>query len=566
MTPFAGQCQPYRHRYILTDSAGAGVISSRSQEFADSASVVRHLRAELTGLLREGYLAASIDSVRFDSLQVTAWLFKGGTYHWAKITPDSTAEKVLKQIPGRTGKIFSGPFNPAELASVQDKIIRYMENEGYPFASVSLGDVTIADGGISGRLKLKDNGRYTIDSIIIKGNAGIKGRYFQKLTGIAPGDVYQENKLSAISRRIKETGFLQEVKPFELEFYESGVDLFTYINKSKGNQFNGIIGFMPDHTKSGKLLVTGDVNLFLINSFGRGESVGLAWKKPEPLTQELHVNLAWPFVFNTDFGTAVNFDLYKQDTTFLTVNPVVNLNYFMDGMNYIRLYYDYANSILLNKTGHDGAAAPAAHADMSSSLYGLGMLYRRLDYLYNPRKGFLADISLGIGTRKLTGNQSAEDTGGGDTDHPRSAKFSGRSHLQVFIPAGRSFTFLVQNRSGLIRAEDIYENELFRLGGINSIRGVEENSVLASAYSIFTAEARYLFEENSGFYLFFDAGYYEKDSPAGFLSDTPIGFGAGISLQSGLGIFTINYAIGQEFDNPINIGRAKIHLGYISRF
>jgi outer membrane protein assembly factor BamA len=292
----------------------------------------------------------------------------------------------------------------------------------------------------------------------------------------------------------------------------------------------------------------------------------MAWKKPEPLTQELHIKFAWPFVFNTDIGTGLTFDLYKQDTTFLTVNPVINLNFFMDGMNYIRLYYDYSSSILLNNSGQAEPAPSSIHAGMSSALYGLGLLYRKLDYLYNPRKGFLADINLGIGTRNLTDKEFSEVTDGGEGDHPRSVKFSGRSQLQVFIPAGRSFTLLVQNRSGLVRSDGIFENELFRLGGINSMRGVEENSMLASAYSIFTAEARYLFEQNSSFYLFYDAGYYEKDSPAGFLSDTPIGFGAGISLQSGLGIFTINYAIGQEYDNPINIGRAKIHLGYISRF
>lgn len=559
-------CQPYRLQYILSDSAGTAAVRGHQQEFSDSASVIRHLRSELTAFWRKGYLAASIDSIHFDSLQAVVWLFAGETYRWADISTDSTVIKILRQSKIRPGKILRGPVDPRELASLQEKIIRSAENNGYPFAMVSLEDVSISGGGISARMALQPNSRYSVDSIIIRGNAMIRDRYFQKLTGIRPGDVYREDKLAAISRRISETGFLSEIKPFELEFYESTVDLYTYINKSKGNQFNGIIGFLPDHTKSGKLLLTGDVNLLLINSFRRGESIGMAWKKPEPLTQELHVNLAWPFVFNTDIGTGLTFDLYKQDTTFLTVNPVINLNFFMDGMNYIRLYYDYSSSILLNNSGQAEPDAPSVNAGMSSALYGLGFLFRKLDYLYNPRKGFFADISLGIGTRKLTDGQSGENTSSGEDDRPRQAKFSGRSHLQVFIPAGRSFTFLVQNRSGLLSSDGIFENELFRLGGINSFRGVEENSVLASAFSIFTAEARFLFEENSSFYLFFDSGYYRKETTAGRLTDTPMGFGAGLSLQSGLGIFTINYAIGQEFDNPINISRAKIHLGYISRF
>lgn len=557
-------CQHYRLQYVCTDSSDTAPPIGRLHEFSDSAAIIRHLGIKISELWRDGYLAASIDSITFNSLQATARIYSGDRYFWAEVTPDSTLEKILRQLPGRKDRIFRGPVDPVRLARVKDLVISYMENEGYPFASVLLENLRFRDRGISAEMVLRKNTRYTIDSVLIKGDAGIRERYFQKLTGIRPGDVYNQEKLAQISRRIKETGFLSEIRPFELEFYESEVDLYTYINKSRGNQFNGIIGFLPDHTKSGKLLLTGDINLFLVNSFGRGEAFGLAWKKPEPLTQELHVNLAWPFLFHTDFGAGMTFDLHKQDTTFLTVNPVISLNFFMDGMNYLRFYYDHASTILLDKSGQAGGGAGSVNADMSSSVYGLGLFYQRLDYLYNPRRGFLADLSLGLGTRKIDSNRSSGDTGNNGKD--RSAKYSGRSHLQLFIPAGKSFTFLVQNRSGLIRAADIYENELYRLGGISSIRGVEENSVLASFYSIFTAEARYLFEENSCFYLFYDAGYYEKDSPAGFLSDTPMGFGAGISLQSGVGIFTINYSIGQEFDNPINIGRAKIHLGYISRF
>jgi len=45
-----------------------------------------------------------------------------------------------------------------------------------------------------------------------------------------------------------------------------------------------------------------------------------------------------------------------------------------------------------------------------------------------------------------------------------------------------------------------------------------------------------------------------------------MGFGAGMNLQTRAGIFTIIYAMGRQFDNPVNIGNAKMHFGYISRF
>ena len=145
--PALCQPQPCRLQYIFTDSADAIPARGRQQEFKDSASVIRHLGTEISELWSQGFLAAGIDSVRFDSLQAVAWIYKGEKYHWAAVTPDSTVEKIFKQLPGRTGKILSGPVDPVELASVKEKIIRYMENDGYPFAAVSLEDISISGWG-----------------------------------------------------------------------------------------------------------------------------------------------------------------------------------------------------------------------------------------------------------------------------------------------------------------------------------------------------------------------------------------------------------------------------------
>jgi hemolysin activation/secretion protein len=95
---------------------------------------------------------------------------------------------------------------------------------------------------------------------------------------------------------------------------------------------------------------------------------------------------------------------------------------------------------------------------------------------------------------------------------------------------------------------------------------VDENSIFASFYGLGTLETRFLFERNSSVFLFLDGGYYERSLPEEFQSDFPLGFGAGINMQTRAGIFSLNYALGKQFDNPVNIGNAKIHIGYINRF
>jgi hypothetical protein len=50
------------------------------------------------------------------------------------------------------------------------------------------------------------------------------------------------------------------------------------------------------------------------------------------------------------------------------------------------------------------------------------------------------------------------------------------------------------------------------------------------------------------------------------LTDKPYGFGAGFNFESAAGIFSIYYAIGKEFNNPIDFNKAKVHFGYVNYF
>jgi hemolysin activation/secretion protein len=138
--------------------------------------------------------------------------------------------------------------------------------------------------------------------------------------------------------------------------------------------------------------------------------------------------------------------------------------------------------------------------------------------------------------------------------------------ISFYQPLAGSLVLHIAGKAGLVRNEHLFENELFRLGGMNSLRGVDENSILASAYGLATLETRYLFDQGSAVFLFFDGGYYEKALENESESDYPLGFGAGLQLETEAGIFLLNYALGRHFRNPVNISRAKIHVGYRNHF
>ncbi len=112
----------------------------------------------------------------------------------------------------------------------------------------------------------------------------------------------------------------------------------------------------------------------------------------------------------------------------------------------------------------------------------------------------------------------------------------------------------------------MFKNELFRIGGLRTLRGFDEESINASNYTIGTIEFRYLLEQNSYTYLFFDGGYYENNSIEGFQSDFPFGFGAGISFETKAGIFSLNYALGYQQRELAPLRSAKIHFGFVNFF
>jgi outer membrane protein assembly factor BamA len=66
---------------------------------------------------------------------------------------------------------------------------------------------------------------------------------------------------------------------------------------------------------------------------------------------------------------------------------------------------------------------------------------------------------------------------------------------------------------------------LFLLGGLESIRGFDDRSIAASAYSLQKIEYRYLFDDASNLFLFFDGMIYNQKLPDGHKSDKPFGFG-----------------------------------------
>ena len=233
--------------------------------------------------------------------------------------------------------------------------------------------------------------------------------------------------------------------------------------------------------------------------------------------------------------------------------------------NFFNLSFYYDASQIITTTNYLDAIKLPPFADVTTRGIGIGLKTNKLNYKFNPRSGYAITFNLKAGNKKIIKNPVFNESayeGLTLNNNSYSVLFDG----SWYIPIMKRSTIKLSNSTGTLINNNLFYNELFRIGGFQLMRGIDESSIFASTYSIQTLEYRILLEENSYFYLFTDLGFWEQNLNTGYLNDIPFSFGSGISFETKPGIFSINYALGQQFNNPIQLNAAKVHFGFVSLF
>jgi len=561
----------YRLKIIQTDTVNTSFLKkiNYKTKLNDSISINKELKKILQYSFSKGFLTSSFDSITKKNNVINAYLYIGKQYFWDELLFKNIDNIALKKTGLKKNNYSNKPINYNDLTKIKKDLIQYYENSGYPFVSVQLKNVLINKNIINADLDLTKNNLITIDSIYIKGNAKISANYIYKYIDIKPKDLYNEKKIKELQYRLNELKFINLSKPYEVTFTKNKSDIYLYLDKKNANQFNGIIGLLPDKSNNNKLSLTGQVKLLLINTLGKGESLFIHWNKLKKTSQELTTNITYPYIFSSPIGIDFNFNLFKQDTSYLTINTNLGLQFLLTRNNYIKTFIETKNSRLLSTTNAINNNI-LNNADFNTIIYGISYKYENLNYKLNPRKGIDIFINIGIGDKKIKKNAKLTNDIYNNYDL-RTSKLEAFSNISYYFTAYKNIVIKLQNQSGIINNinssnKQLINNELFKIGGLYTIRGFDEKSILANTYSIIKVECRYLFNQKSNFILFYDGAYYEKHNEQSLISDFPFDFGFGINFQTKAGIFTTSYAVGKQFSQPIKINNAKINFGYINKF
>jgi hypothetical protein len=552
--------------------------------FTDSISLAVELNQILFRCNELSFLQASYTNITHqsdslsDTLVVTISL--GPSYKWVKLSKGNVPQDILGGAGFREDQFGGKQFDPSQFAKKAERLIQFLENSGYPFASLSLDSVEADSLGISACLNLLLNKRIVFDTIELIGDTNIKKWYLYKYLGIKPESEYNEETIKQISGRISQLPYLQVTRSSAVYFYGNKAMPILYLENKKASSIDGIVGFAPNSTSSAsnKLIITGEANLLLQNLFGSGKMVEVNYRSFLGNSQDLKFRFMYPYIARTNLAFDYGLNLFKQDTTYLDVNNDFGLQYRFMGNDYFKVFYAIQNTSLITiDTNAIKVSRNLPEAtDLVNNTYGLGLKMTRYDYYINPRKGFGLDLTAGVGIKRIIRNPTIEslrftDGDGGsislyDTLQLKYIQYRFKGAVDYYIPLFSKATIRTQLLGGHIVAENLFINELFRIGGIRTLKGFDEQAIFASSYLIGNVEFRYLLQQNSNVLLFWNGAYYRNEARNPVLSDTPYGFGAGVNLETGSGVLSLFYALGKELNNSINVNRAKVHFGYVNYF
>ena len=497
-----------------------------------------------------GYFTAQLkESSSKEAINVEVILgekFEGISVHF-----DSSLLPLLPSVKADNKGIVNYKHPNAYAAALRG-LVNEFHNNGYPFAAFRFNNFQAQEGHLWLDVRIEKGPFMTWHEVQLKGDSTLSAKTVLRMLEVPLGSPFSLQKLEEIDVKLKQQSFIEVIKPAEISFEKEGVILFVYLKATKSSSFNGALGLQPDPV-SQRIGLTGDLQLRLMNSLRRAEQLDFNWRSIKPATQWLNVRFSYPYLFNTLLGADLRFQLYKRDSTFLELKSQLGLQYSFASYWLVKAMYNFSSSNRLYAAGSN-AQFPNV-ASLRNSMYGLGINYRKIDYLPNPRKGLLLNVEGFVGQRKVLSDSNSVST-------TAKVAFS----LEQFIPLHRRWVFRYQLSFDSYYAPTIFSNECYRFGGLNSQRGFNEENFLSTTKSTNQWEIRYLLDRNSAVFAFYDQTVFENTSGANYKNDRPFGFGVGANIGSKAGIFSLVYGLGTEQKNPLDFRSGKIHFGYIAYF
>ena len=514
--------------------------------YKDSLAVILTLQKIHDACLSSGFLECSVDLLQWSDTLVSVNVSTGPRYTMSSIKIPSTLP-IRHKTTRRRDRI-DQPFSVMGWENVNNQLVMDYENRGYPFAQVKLDSIELLPGRVNGVLRIEPGPLIRIDSVINRTEFPVSQAVLSRVTGISPGMLYSEKAIKAVSGRIRPVSFMREKRGGEVGFTGESAWLYLYPEKTASNRFDGWAGFTSGKYGSSTFGFMGSLDVQLNNILKQGERWDISWSRSQDRSQQLRTGMRFPWLMGLPFGVALDFNLRRRDTSYLNVQTHLSIPYYFTPNHHLDLFIRYRQSDLLVDRKERPGVQP-----FKILFTGLNYGIDRRDDLVNPTEGIFIEAEIATGMKRLA-----------EKDTLRQTELTNR--VQYFQPVWNRLVFVPQIQTGWKWGGIQQENDKFRLGGYQSIRGFDEEALPADGFAIVTLELRYLLDSQAHLLLFSDLGMIFNRDVEKLSKQEVMGFGIGGQFRTGGGMLRILFGLGSQDGQPLNLRTGKIHLGYVGLF
>lgn len=497
---------------------------------------IKNFRNKLDQL---GFIQHFVDSVsKNDSLYYIRFNLSNAIKKIRIYHPDIiTVSKIVNYKIKKRETYIEIPF--IEFSLFMNKISEHYQNNGFAFINIKLINLKKNNSHLSGFLKIDKNKKRTIDKIIVKGYTNFPKTFINRKFNLHSGDLYDKNKIARIPEECNTIDFVSEIKSPELLYAKDSTVLYLYLKRERSNYFDGIIGFSSSKEKK-RIQLYGNIDLKIKNALNTGESIKLKWLSNQNKAKTLDLTLKTPYIFKTAFSTYYKLNIHKQDTLFSSISNLLGADYRITKNQDIGFIIERLQS---NKTT---LLEQSEIRDFNSFFYGTTYTYSKP---YNH---------VVFNTKTYLNSQVSQGNRNGLTQY----KISNKLHYLLILNNKNNILF--KNTTEILLSKDYIKNELFRIGGSQSIRGFDENNFLSTGYSYLNTEYNYLTSPYSFLSGIFDLGVVNNK----LLNTTSYlySFGIGFSQKTKMGQLGIQYFIGNTNTSPFSFSNSKLHLSVSQNF
>lgn len=516
--------------------------------FKDYLSLKQQVDTLPLQLQKMGYVDSRLE--KFEALSDTVYtsvFFFGKKYESIKIyySEENFSKKELSKVASEiTDAYFILPFETLE-QSLQ-KLNSLKTENGNAFARLRLTNISKEeDGNLSASITLISGRKRIIDSIAIKGYEKFPRSFITYVAGVKKGKTFNQKKIVAQNEILNSLPFASTIKAPQALFRKDSTVVYFYLEKRNANIFDGVLGFATDE-ETNKLQFNGYLNLELNNNLNYGEQLAINYKADGEDQRDFKVRLKLPYILKSPFGVGLELKIFKQDSTFTTTDQQAKVYYQINPASSAYLgYKGYESSNLLDNVV---VGSPIEDYDSKFLIAGIDYFRSQKSTLFPIKSQISLDTE--IGSRKLKNSSDSQLRFLSEVSHIFNLNFKN--------------SLFLKNNSSILISDTYFVNELFRFGGIGTIRGFNENSIDASFFTILNTEYRYQFNEGLYLHSIIDLGYFENDSMN--LKEKLYSYGLGIGLLTKAGILRLNIANGNRENQDFKFSNTKIHIMLTSRF